>query len=96
MTANTVEDLLDTCMKYKFYVLTLDSGNDKKGNPTNNTFKIVRDKTLFVEYQGKCEGCNCDMKKRWIKSSENKCYYRIAIESNYMTKLNGEIIKIKD
>lgn len=91
MTANTVEGLLDTCMKYTFFILIL----PKEEDVDINNYKIIKGNPLD-EHQGKCENCTCGMKKRWINKAEGKCYYRIAIESNYLTKINGETIKIED
>lgn len=93
MTANTVENLLDTCMKYKFFIITLPKEDAKLDD--FNSYKIIKGDSKG-EYQGNCENCTCGMKKRWINKEAGICYYRIAIENNYLTKINGETIKIDD
>ncbi len=49
-----------------------------------NSYKIV--KTNEAEKKGQCEGCTC-MRKRWLNPRSGRCYYREAIENNYLTKM---------
>lgn len=53
---------------------------------TGNVFKIQ--KGLFdTEVKGKCKGCNCKRKERWINKTTGQCFYNEMITTNYTTKI---------
>ena len=65
---------------YDYYILT------KLTKDSTNSYKIVKIRTV-EEKQGKCKECDCGKKTRYINPETSLCYYKEAIQNNYLTRI---------